>query len=164
MDKTLPITSSQFHGKSCHFAKWADTLTGSNSEMVKDTDLKLAEIERFFENLQNHLVRWKFGEFFESLLLTNKTPFSVDCYATLHPALSVHRSVCRSLCQSVRHIFTSFVFFFRGFWPHCSCPNDLVTSITAPAHPHATGVAVYPSLFVDTAPASIKDNACIHSR
>ena len=27
----------------------------------------------------------------------------------------------------------------RPFWPHCSCSNDLVTSITAPAHPHATG-------------------------
>ena len=28
-----------------------------------------------------------------------------------------------------------------------SSPNDLVTSNTAPAHPHATGVAVYPALF-----------------
>ena len=33
------------------------------------------------------------------------------------------------------------------FWPHCSCPNGLVTSNMAPAHPHATGVAVYPALF-----------------
>ena len=37
---------------------------------------------------------------------------------------------------------------FCGFWPHCSCPNDLVTSIEAPAHSHATGVAVYPALLV----------------
>ena len=32
-------------------------------------------------------------------------------------------------------------------WPHCSYPNALVTSSTAPAHPHATGVAVYLALF-----------------
>ena len=32
-------------------------------------------------------------------------------------------------------------------WPHRSCPNDLVTSNMAPAHPHATSVAVYPALF-----------------
>ena len=35
-----------------------------------------------------------------------------------------------------------------GVGPHCSCPNSLVTLNTAPAHSHATGVAVYPSLFV----------------
>ena len=32
-------------------------------------------------------------------------------------------------------------------WPHSSCPNGLETSNTAPAHPHATSVAVYPALF-----------------
>ena len=33
-------------------------------------------------------------------------------------------------------------------WAYCSCPNALVTfSSTAPAHPHATRVAVYPALF-----------------
>ena len=36
---------------------------------------------------------------------------------------------------------------FCGLWPHCSCPNDQVTSNTAPAHLHATGVAVYQALF-----------------
>ena len=35
-------------------------------------------------------------------------------------------------------------------WPHCFCPNDLVTSNIAPARPHATGVAVYPALFSKT--------------
>ena len=30
---------------------------------------------------------------------------------------------------------------------YCSCPNVPLTSIMAPAHPHATGVAVYPALF-----------------
>ena len=63
--------------------------------------------------------------------------FLVSCYATLHPALSVGLSVC--------HTLLFLWFFFLG--PHCSCPNDLVTSILAPAHPHATGVAVYPALF-----------------
>ena len=30
---------------------------------------------------------------------------------------------------------------------HRSCSNAPLTSIIAPAHPHATGVAVYPALF-----------------
>ena len=54
------------------------------------------------------------------------------CYATLQPALSVRHTL---------------LFVFCGLWPHCSCPNDQVTSNTAPAHPHATGVAVYLALF-----------------
>ena len=33
---------------------------------------------------------------------------------------------------------------FCGLWPHCSCPSDQVTSSTAPAHLHVTGVVVYP--------------------
>ena len=36
---------------------------------------------------------------------------------------------------------------FCGLWPHCSYPSDQVTSNTAPAHPHATWVVVYPALF-----------------
>ena len=67
--------------------------------------------------------------------------FLVACYATLHPALSVRRLVHPS------H-FTFSLFFFCVFWPHCSCPNDQVTYNTAPAHPHATGVAVYPALLM----------------
>ena len=75
--------------------------------------------------------------------------FLVACYATLHPALSVPPSVGRSVCPSVHPSHFTFLGFFWGgdFWLHCSCPNDLGTSITAPAHPHATGVAVYPALF-----------------
>ena len=46
---------------------------------------------------------------------------------------------------SVRHIL--FFSGFCGLWPHRSCPNDIVISNTAPAHPHATGVAVYLALF-----------------
>ena len=71
--------------------------------------------------------------------------FLVACYATLHPALSVHQSVRPLVRPFVRH--TLLFLGFCGFWPHCSCPNDGVTSIMAPAHPHATGVAVYPALF-----------------
>ena len=67
--------------------------------------------------------------------------FLVACYATLHPALSVRRSVGPSVGHTL--LFLG----FWGFWHHCSCPNDLVTSIMAPAHPHATGVAVFPALF-----------------
>ena len=60
-------------------------------------------------------------------------------HATLQPALSVGWSVGRS------HIIFSMILFL---WPHCSCPNGLVTSNMAPAHPHATSVAVYPALFL----------------
>ena len=72
----------------------------------------------------------------------------VTCYATLHPALSVHPSVCLLVCRSVHPSVCHTLLFLRfcGFWPHCSCPKGLVTSIMAPAHPHATGVAVYPAL------------------
>ena len=59
---------------------------------------------------------------------------------------SVRRSIGPSVSPSVRH--TLLFLGFCGFWPHCSCPNDGVTSIMAPAHPHATGVAVYPALFL----------------
>ena len=38
-------------------------------------------------------------------------------------------------------------FCFCGLLPHCSCPSILVTSNIATAHPHATGIAVYPALF-----------------
>ena len=72
--------------------------------------------------------------------------FLVACYATLQPALSVRRSVGPSVRPSITLYFVVF-FFFCGLWPHCSCPNDQVTSNTAPAHPHTTGVAMYPALF-----------------
>ena len=96
-------------------------------------------------------------------------------HATLQPALSVGPLVPWSICPQVRQTFWSratqlytplcrsirpsvrpsvgpsvtlyFFFGFCGLWPHCSCPNDQVTSNTAPAHPHATGVVLYPALF-----------------
>ena len=63
--------------------------------------------------------------------------FLVTCYATQHPALSVH--------WLVRH--TLHIWHLLFFWPYCSCPNTQLTPIMAPAHPYATGVAVYPTLF-----------------
>jgi len=60
---------------------------------------------------------------------------------------SVHLSICLS----------HFTFLFCGFWHHCSCPNDLLTSITAPTHLHATGVAVYLALFSTNRPKKVKD-------
>ena len=63
-------------------------------------------------------------------------------HATLQPALSVGWSVGRS----VGHTLLFFMILF--LWPHCSCPNSLVTSNMAPAYPHATSVAVYPALFL----------------
>ena len=56
---------------------------------------------------------------------------------------------CQSVGWSVgRSVF--FLLFWRiwAFYAYGSCPDSLVTfSSTAPAHPHATGVAVYPALF-----------------
>merc|ERR1712142_282785 len=57
-------------------------------------------------------------------------------------------SVSPSVGPSIRH--TLLFLGVRVFWLHCSCPNDLVASITDPAHPHATGVAVYSALFLKT--------------
>ena len=37
---------------------------------------------------------------------------------------------------------------FFILWPHCSCPNGLVTSKMAPAYPHVTVVAVLPVLLL----------------
>ena len=59
-------------------------------------------------------------------------------HATLYPALSIGRSVSQSVTL---HFFMIFI-----FGPYCSCPNGLVTSNMAQAHPHATSVAVYPAL------------------
>ena len=64
---------------------------------------------------------------------TDLNSFLVACYVTLHPTLSVRPSVRPSVGHTL---------LFWGF----SCPNNLVTSTTALAHPYATGVAVYPAL------------------
>ena len=71
-----------------------------------------------------------------SVLIPHKGLFS-----RVHATLSICRSVDRS------H-FTFFMIFIFG--PYCSCPNGLVISNMAPAHPHATSVAVYPALFIKT--------------
>ena len=60
-------------------------------------------------------------------------------HETLYPALSVHQSVGPSVTLLFRHLF--------GLLPHCSFQNALATSNTAPAHPHATEVATYPTSF-----------------
>ena len=62
----------------------------------------------------------------------------------------VHWSVGRSVGRTVSRLvgWSHFTFFMILFlWPHSSCPCGLVTSNMAPAHPHATSVAVYPALF-----------------
>ena len=67
---------------------------------------------------------------------------------------STPRFVSPSIGPSVRlSVHPSVTLLFLGFCglrPHCSCPSDQVTSNTAPAYPHATGVAVYPALLYCT--------------
>ena len=73
--------------------------------------------------------------------ITHDPKFLVACNTTPHPALSLNCSVQPSVRQTL--LFLG----FRCLWPHCPCPNDQVTSNTTPAHPHVTGVAVYPARF-----------------
>ena len=74
--------------------------------------------------------------------------FLVACYATLYPALSVRPSVGRSVGRSVGWLvgphFTFFMFLRSLASLHL--PKCFSNSNTAPAHPHATKVAVYPAL------------------
>ena len=64
--------------------------------------------------------------------------FLFACYATLHPALLVRRSVRPS-----HFTFSASL----GFLAMLLLPNAPLTSIIPPAHPHATRVAVYTALF-----------------
>ena len=89
-------------------------------------------------HLLNHLIKN------ESKSETNQGSYDLELrqsifsrvHATLQPALSVGWSVGRS----VGHILLFFMVVF--FWPHCPCPNGLVTSKMAPAHRHAAGCRV----------------------
>ena len=65
--------------------------------------------------------------------------------------IPIKRKACirfyNPLCPSVGSLFT--LWRFWEFWAHCSCANAPVTfSITAPAHPYATGIALFPALFI----------------
>ena len=60
-------------------------------------------------------------------------------------ATRLYNPLCRSVRRSVRPSHFTFLV-SCGLWPYCSCPNDGVASNMAPAHPHATWVAVYPAL------------------
>ena len=68
----------------------------------------------------------------------------------------LYTPLCRFVCPSVGPSIGASIgpsvtlyFFFFSLWPHCSFLNDQVTSNTTPAHPHATGVAVYSALFYE---------------
>ena len=74
--------------------------------------------------------------------------FSVACYATLHPALSVPPSVQPSIHSSIGASITLFSQHLCFFWACHSYPNALLTSNMAPDRPHATGVALYLALLV----------------
>ena len=81
--------------------------------------------------------------------------FIVECYATLHPALSVRWSVDPSLgLLDSRSIGPFYIFSaFLSFSSLPLLPNILVTfSSTAHADPHATGVAIYPALLMNALP------------
>ena len=110
-----------------------------------------------------HLVQWPspfYGSFLSSSLPSFSCPslpflrmsrvfksHAARLYTPLCPAVSplIRPSVGLSVCWSINPPGT--LFGFCGLCPHSSCPSDQVTPNTAPVHPHATGVAVYPALF-----------------
>ena len=68
--------------------------------------------------------------------------------STLVACTRLYNLLCPSVCPSAGQLVPISLFYrFRVLWPHCSCPNALVTLDTAPAHPQGTGVAVNPALF-----------------
>ena len=107
-------------------------------------------LERAFGRYELPVFWWRIPRIFlkKNDLLTFLS-FLVACYATLHPAMSIRRSAG----WSVGPLFTCPLFTFLAFLSllsslfFSSYPNAQMTSITAPAHPHATGVAVYAALF-----------------
>ena len=81
--------------------------------------------------------------------------FLVACYGTLHP-------LCRSVRPSVGPSIHHTLLFWRkwGFWPYCSCPNVPLTSIMAPAHPHATLGATFGHLFLQNMICMVPPSPC----
>ena len=78
------------------------------------------------------------------VFLTLCITFSVSCYTTEYPVLSICLSVGRLVGQLVSQSHLTFLFFCI-LLPHCSCPNALVTSNAAQK---GTGVAAYPALVI----------------
>ena len=68
------------------------------------------------------------------------------CFKFLVACTRLHNPLCPSVRWSVGRL--RFDFLKILFLCHCSCPNGLVTSNMAPAHLHATSVAVYLALFL----------------
>ena len=89
---------------------------------------------------------------------TNRCDIFSCVHATLQPALYVRRSVRLSN-------FSFFYFFrrLRAVIAYCSCPKAWLALLScAPAHPHATKVAVYPALFLGSGPEGV-DDLCFHT-
>ena len=95
---------------------------------------------------------WAWREFYEPFLIRvydlyfdffKLFSWSPCCYNFLVACTQLYKTLCRSVGWSHFAFFMIFI-----FGPHCSCPNGLVTSNMAPAHPHATSVAVYLALFL----------------
>ena len=68
-------------------------------------------------------------------------------HATLYVTMLVGQSVGRLVGRLVGRSVGRLVGSLFTFWAYGSCPDAPVTfSSTAPAHPHAARVAVYPAL------------------
>ena len=82
--------------------------------------------------------------------------FLTLCIMFKSRATQLSTMLCQPVCPSVgwlvswsiSHTWRFYIFCILLL--HCSCPSALVTSNAAPAHPHATGVAVNPALVILT--------------
>ena len=97
------------------------------------------DIKNHLWHIFSRIIRYSVSRFVSSQI---NPSIGLDLFFS--PVLRDSTPGCWSVCPSVRH---TTLFGFCGVWPHCSCPSDQVTSNTAPAHPHATEVAVYTALF-----------------
>ena len=88
------------------------------------------------------MVLWIFYLLTLNMDLLNKNPASKKSFLW-----RILKKIQNPVRRSVRH--TLLFLGFCGLWPQYSCPNDALSSITAPAHPYATGEAVYPALFFE---------------
>ena len=128
--------------------------------MISKFEFILRFNESFSKTFLLHLKVWTFRDGFKL------SGLSFECFVFIKDnyILSTFHLIETLIMSSVLRDFTPrfvgpsvgrlvgrshFTFFMIIFlWPHSSCQNGLETSNMAPAHPHATSVAVYPALLI----------------
>ena len=96
--------------------------------------INLTYIDVFFQ-LSKNIWTWK-ADLLLKIKVLNYFPLSF-CYRTFIIFWISYKLYINSSIYYVYLylIFVLLLFMILFLWPHCSCPNDLVTSNMAPAHP-----------------------------